>query len=209
MTTLERPSRRRRKWFLAALLAVMVGLVLAGLAFALTVDALHTGPVSGRDPVGLLATIDDDEGVLQRYRYEPGASFLTLASVSNEGPLAITLLGLVEPLADVADTAVMWPEALLLLPDEEGTVGPEESVPFAPVVLEPGRYRAVWIQWRVGDRCVPGQVPPYPPEFGIGLGPLLPFRWSLFGVPRTSEVDLGYAVEAFNPPEDPLTICPG
>jgi hypothetical protein len=210
MTAVDRRPTRRRGWFLAASLALILGVIVAGLAFAVTVDALRQGPVSGPDPVGLLASIEDVDGVvLQRYRYEPGASFLTLASVHNEGPLAITLLGLVEPSADVADTALMWPEALLLLPDDPGVVGPEESAQFAPVAIEPGRYRAVWIQWRVGDRCVPGQVPPYPPESGVGLGPLLPFRWSLFGIPRTTGVDLGYKVEAFNSPDDPLTVCPG
>jgi hypothetical protein len=206
----RRPNRRRLGWSVTAVLVLFLVVVLGGLAFVnLMPDPLGPGSVSGTDPVGLLETFEDVDGVeVQRYRYEPGASFLTLASVRNDGPLAITLVGLVEPQADIAETAVMWPEALLLLPDGAGTVGPEESVPFAPVTLEPGRERAVWIQWRVGDRCVAGQAPPYQADTGVGLGPLLPFRWSLLGIPRTSEVDLRYKVEAFNPPEDPLTVCP-
>jgi hypothetical protein len=211
MATVDRhPTRRHRGWLVAAVVFVAVALILVGtVAFAITLDPLRPGSVSGPDPVGLLTTTEDDTGVLHMYRYAPGVSFLTLASVRNEGPIAITFLGLVEPRADIADSALMWPEALLLLPDDPGMVSPEESLPFAPVAIESGHERAVWIRWRVGDACVPGQVPPYPPESGLGLGPLLPFRWSVFGIPRTSEVDLRYAVEAFNPPDDPMTVCPG
>jgi hypothetical protein len=212
MTTIERsPPRRRRGRSAAVVLAIVLAIVLAVTGYvAVTFDPLRTGSVSGTDPSGLLATIEDhDGGVLHLYKYAPGVSFLTLASIRNDGPIAITLLGLEAAPANAPDNALIWPDTLLLLPDGPGTVGPDESVPFAAVAIEPGRDRAVWIRWRVGTSCVPGQDPPYPPESGVGLGPRIPFRWSILWVQRTSEIDLGYSVEAFNPPEDPLAVCPG
>lgn len=206
----RRPTRRLRgPLVVVAIVPIVLAITVAGVStFALTLEPLGPGSVSGADPVGLIATTEQDDDVLHLYRYEPGASFLTLTSIRNVGPMAITFVGLVEPRSDIVDSALIWPEALLLMPDAPGTVGPDESLPFAPVVIEPGHERAVWIGWRVGSQCVPGQAPPYMPEAGVGLGPLLPFRWSVLGVPRTSEVDLGYAVEALNPLDDPLTVCP-
>ena len=201
-----------RRWLVLPL--VLVGAIaIVVVAWALLAMPLVAGSTYAPDPVGLLATetTDDANGGEARtryvYRHELGATVLTLTTIRNDGPIAITLLGLGDPPLDADQTALVWAGRLLAgtWPD---MVGPEDAVPLEAMVIDPGATQAVWIVWRSGSYCPPGAAWPYLPDSGIIVSSM-PLRWSILGVPRTSTIDLQYDVELRNPIEDPQTICPG
>jgi hypothetical protein len=196
-------------------------IVLAGLGAALIAgfgllnyQPLAQGSTSyGGDPHLLLATTEDDETTGFHFRYAPSGSFTTAFSVRNDGPIAVTLLGADlhdETEAALAETARLWPEQLsIAMPDPLGDwTDPNTAPPIDHAVIQPGSEFILWVRWRLGGSCEPGEAPPYYPGTAIGMGPKIDLRWSVFSIPRTSSVDMGYMVWADNPAEDPLTVCP-
>jgi hypothetical protein len=196
-------------------LALMVLLAVAGLGLLgawLRYAPLAGGTIRGSDAAAVLTTIEDDTGTTLVYRYAPGAELSTLASLRNDAPLPVTILGLEPPEIDVPleSLALLWPERLSLAGDGMGSVeiAASDAVAITTVELAPGAVQAFWITWRVGSLCpIDGPVPYGPGEAAIA-GPTVAVRWSLLGMRRTSSVDVGYRVEALNPPDDPLTSCP-
>lgn len=97
---------------MATVLVLLVGIavVVAGMAVVAQTRP-RAGSTFGPDTVGLIATEDGDpaEGDAARpvyvYRYAPGATFLTMTSIRNDGPVALTLLGPAPPPPDIEDLA--------------------------------------------------------------------------------------------------------
>jgi hypothetical protein len=204
----------RRILVMAIIPAGLGAAVIAGFAL-MNYQPLAQGSVSsGGDPRLLLATTEDDETTAFHFRYEPSASFSTAFSVRNEGPFAVTLLGVDlddEAEASLAESATMWPDQLsVALPDPAGDwTDPDAAPPIDHPVIQPGSELTLWVRWRIGGWCEPGKAPPHDAGTAVGRGPGINLRWSVFSIPRTGTVDLGYMVWADNPAEDPLTVCPG
>jgi hypothetical protein len=200
---------------------LIIAIVFAGLGAAsvvgfglLNYEPLAQGSTSyGGDPHLLLATSEDDGTTAFHFRYAPSGSLSTAFSVRNNGPVAVTLLGADlhdQSEATLAGTAVLWPEQLSIArPDQLGDMtDPNTAPPIDRAVIEPGSELILWVRWRLGSSCQPGEAPPYFPGTAIGVGPKIDLRWSVFSIPRTSSVDMGYMVWADNPADDPLTVCP-
>jgi hypothetical protein len=200
---------------------LVIAIVLVGLGAAsvagfglLNYEPLAQGSTSyGGDPHLLLATTEDDETTAYHFRYAPSGSFTTAFSVGNDGPVAVTLLGADlhdETEATLADTALLWPHQLSIArPDPLGDwTDPTTAPPIDHAVIQPGSELILWVRWRLGSSCEPGKAPPYFAGTAIGVGPRIDLRWSVFSIPRSSAVDMGYKVWADNPAEDPLTVCP-
>lgn len=205
-------SRRRSGW-VAALLLVLVGVVLAAAGVVVVTDtAPQAGSTFGPDAVGLIATEEGEptEAGEPRpvyvYRYEPGVTFLTMTSIRNDGPIALTLLGLVPPPADIESTALPWADRLLLSPWPD-VVGPEDATPLDTAVIDAGQEVAVWIVWRVGTHCPAGEQPPLEAGSGYVLD-AVDVRWSVMGIPQSGRIDLRHVIEVRNPTDDPLVTCP-
>jgi hypothetical protein len=200
---------------------LVIAIVLAGLGAALiggfgllTYQPLAQGSTSSSgDPHLLIATTEDDETTGFHFRYSPSGSFTTAFSVRNVGPIAVTLIGADlqdESQASLAETARLWPEQLsVAMPDPLGDwTDPNTAPPIDHAVIQPGSELILWVRWRIGSSCQPGEAPPYSAGTAIGMGPKINLRWSVLSIPRTSAVDIGYMVWADNPAVDPLTVCP-
>lgn len=206
----SRPRRRR----IGVAFALLVGIVVAA-GGIVAVDA--TTPMAGSafapDPVGLLATEAEDPASSEEprpiyvYRYAPGATFLTMTSIRNDGPLALTLLGPEPPPPDIETTTLPWADRLLLSswPD---VVGPDEALPVDSIVIDAGQEVGVWIVWRVGARCPLGEPPPLMAGSGYEWDSL-DLRWSVLGIPRSAPLELRHVVEVRDPADDPLVTCLG
>lgn len=197
-----------------AAIVVLVAAVAVALAGLLVVTGTQprAGSTFAPDPVGLIATEpgDPDEGDEPRpvlvYRYAPGGSFLTMTSIRNDGPVALALLGPAPPPPDIDSTSLAWADRLLLSPWPD-VVGPDEAAPLDETVIEAGEEIGVWIVWRVGSLCPPGERPPL--EGGAGYGfDTLALDWSVMGIPRSGTLELRHFVEVRNPADDQLVTCP-
>lgn len=202
-------SRRRIGAVLAVLVIVAVAVTVIGIIEG---TAPATGSTHAPDAVGLIATEQDDPAAsdeprpIHVYRYVPGATFLTMTTVRNDGPVALILLGPAAPPADIQSTSLTWADRLLLSqwPD---VVGPDDATPLEAAVVDPGAEVAVWVVWRIGSLCLAGEPPPLTSGSGYGFD-TLGLRWSVLGVERSGAIKLGYFVEVRNPSDDPLVLCP-
>lgn len=207
---------RRRPRRIGAAFALLVGVVVAAAGIvAVAVTAPKAGSTFGPYTVGLIATEAEDPedpevGAEDRpiyvYRYAPGATFLTMTSIRNVGPIALTLLGPEPPPADIETTSLTWADRLLIFswPD---VVGPDDALPVDSVVIDAGQEIGAWIVWRVGGLCPPGERPPVMDGSGYGFDSL-DLRWSVLGIPRSEPLELRYSVEVRNQGDGPLVTCP-
>jgi hypothetical protein len=173
----------------------------------------RAGSTFGPGAVGLIATeeIDpaesDEPGAAYVYRYAPGATFLTMTSIRNDGLIALTLLGSEAPPVGIESTSLTWADRLLVSPWPE-VIGPDDATPLHEVVVDAGQEIGVWIVWRVGSLCPPGERPPLQGGSGYGFD-TLNLRWSIMGIPRSGTIELRHFVEVRNPADDQLVTCPG
>lgn len=199
---------------LAIIVVLLLGAVFAMAGIAVVAGmAPKAGASFGPDAVGLITTEESDptEGDEPRtvyvYRYAPGATFLTMTSIRNDGPIALTLLGPAPPPAGVESTAMVWAERLLVSPWPD-VVEPDDATPLDDAVIEAGQEIAVWIVWRVGSLCPTGEPPPLEGGSGYvfdGLG----LQWSVMGIPRNDSIELRHVIEVRHPADDQLVTCPG
>lgn len=172
----------------------------------MTGTAPQAGSTFGSDAVGLIATEEGEARPVYVYRHEPGVTFLTMTSIRNDGPIALTLLGLVPPPADIESTSLPWADRLLLSPWPD-VVGPEDATPLDMAVIGAGQEIAVWIVWRVGTLCPTGERPPL--EGGVAyVLDTVGLRWSVMGIPQSDTLDLRHVIEVRNPADDQLATCP-
>lgn len=199
---------RRR---VVAALAVL-GIAAAVGAVALLYEPLVPGSAISADGHLLVASTTTDLGngqqvPLYTYRYQTYTSYYTLFSLRNGGPLAVTVLGL-----DTDKVAALIPflgPAELLV----GSTGAaHELTEWAAATsldeaeVEPGAELWLWVRWEIGACDANGMLPLAP---GTGIGPpsWIPLRWSILGIPRTTNVDLNYQVMFQRPPGDDAPAC--
>lgn len=205
-------ARRRSAPRLALL---VVGLtVLVGTA-AVASTSLRYGSSSAPDQEGLLEVRDpseedlDGDGGPDRlayvYRHDLGISMLTLASIRNDGPLPVTIVGVGEPPAvPTAHSSLVWAEGLVDSPWPE-IVPADPALPFSPTVIEPGGEDAFWVVWRTGSGCVDGVAPVSPGSSTIIRE--VPLRWTVLGIPRATEIRLDYDLWVHRPLDEPPLSC--
>jgi len=193
--------------------AVLLLLLVAGIGggLALTYQPLVAGSVRGADQHLLIGTrsaeADDGSTVsIYEYRFHAYTSYYTLVSLRNQGPLAVMVLG-IDIGAVLPPNASIRPAELL---NASSADDPSSEVPVASArrleaaVVEPNAELLVWIRWEIGA-CDPAGTPPGP---NIGWAhSSIPVRWSVMGVPRTSEIELGYTVSFETTPAIPADIC--
>lgn len=193
-------------------LAILV--VLASGAALFLYQPVARGHVGGRDAAGLidpeLTTLPGS--IVYTYRYAPGADYYTATTIRNDGPLPITING-PDPvlLRDCRANHCVgpWPDAMLIGQDDPHVFfnEPRTAPSAGGSTIDPGEELAVWVHWRMGSYCPPGEP--------VGLGPggsestdFVAVSWSVLGLPRTSYVPLGYGFVVTNPENDPLITCP-
>jgi hypothetical protein len=138
-----------------------------------------------------------------------GASYTTLASVSNAGPVPLTLIGLAD--ADggpfTAALGPLRPQGLYRagLGNGEVAVERDRAVELEPFTVAPGEVYALWVDWALLLPCL-GR-PGIEPGASIETPATIRIRWSWLGVPRTTTIDIGYRVVVENPLDDPVTTC--
>lgn len=86
-------------------------------------------------------------------------------------------------------------------------MGPDDAAPLDAVLIEPGEEIGVWIVWRVGSLCPPGERPPLEGGSGYGFDSVA-LRGSVLGIPRSDIVTLRYFIEVRNPDDDQMVSCP-
>jgi hypothetical protein len=177
-----------------------------------TYQPLAQGSVSGYDEDLLIEAhpASPDAGFPMpqyRYRFHASTSYQTVLSLRNEGPLAVTVQGL-DPKGIGATRPSVEPVELRYgssKADPYSVVPWESAAPFAGAVVEPNAELTLWIRWAIGP-CEPAGVPSYMANSGVARS-WVPIRWSIFGVPRSTNVDLGYGVSFEVTPEDFATEC--
>lgn len=193
----------------AATLAVLgVAAIVGAGALAFVYQPLVPGSATSADSHLLISATETDLGngeqvPLYTYRYQTDTSYYTLFSMRNEGPLAVTVLGL-----DTSKVAALipfvGPVELRLGSTNEGHGMTEwASAPtLHAAAVEPGAELWLWVRWDIGTCDANGMLPLAP---GTGIGPptWIPLRWSVLGIPRTTNVDLNYQVMFQLPQGDP------
>ena len=199
---------RRR---VVASLAVLSVAAIAG-ALAVVYQPLVPGSASSGDEHLLISSepTHSDTGVdvpTYSYRYQVDTSYYTLFSLRNKGPMVVTVLGL-DTDKVAALTPFLGPAELLVGSTNEGhdMIEWASASPLDEAEVEPGSELWLWIRWKIGPCDASGTVPISP---GAGIGPpsWIPLRWSILGIPRTTNVDLNYQVMFQRPPGDDATVC--
>lgn len=184
----------RKPW----LAAIAVGALAAvGAGLLLTYQPLATGSATGHDEdllIGVepMTTEGGGEFPVYEYRYKAATSYYTLFSVRNDGPLPVRILGLDSDKVHRL-TPFIGPAELLLgsAPDDpDGVIDWKETTPLDESTIEPHSQLVLWVRWEIGP-CA-DEAPSYAPGSGIGPPAWIPLRWSVLGISRTSNVDLGY-----------------
>lgn len=196
--------------------AVVVVLLTPFVAVVVLVTPAY-GSSSAPDATGLLSieypedgNAGDDEGedrpdrTRYVYRHDLGITVMTLASVRNDGPVPLTVVGVGDPPPDAERTSLVWAERLVDSAWPE-VVPPDPSLPFSPTVLEAGGQDAFWVVWRTGSACRDGQAP-VGPGSGIVVNDL-PLRWTILGIPRGGVLALEYDLELLRPEDEPPLSC--
>ena len=117
------------------------------------------------------------------------------------------MLGPGPPAAGIESTSLAWADRLLLSPWPD-VVRPNEAAALDETIIAAGEEIGVWIVWRIGSLCPPGERPPL--EGGTGYGfDTLALHWSVMGIPRSGTLELRHFIEVRNPANDQLVICPG
>jgi hypothetical protein len=196
---------------LAAVFAVAV--VAGGAFFVFWYEPLVLGSIGGRDDHLLIRTRsmggqDGDEMPIYEYQFHAGTSYYTGFSVRNDGPIPVTVLGIATQRIIPMEPSIEPAELLVSRrPDDPNTTyGYEDSTPLAEgVVVQPGFDLGLWIRWEIGP-CAAKDPVPYEANSGVSRD-LIPLRWSMLGVPRTSDINLGYVVSFEVTKENVETEC--
>jgi hypothetical protein len=201
-----------RRWLVwIAVIAVLV-LVAVVWAVAFWYQPLVLGSVGGHDDHLLIdaRTPPPNTGedfLIYEYRFHAGASYYTLMSVRNTGPLPVKVLG-VDTSAALPMTPSIEPVELLngsRKDDPFGTIDLAAATPLTELVVAPGSEVALWIHWEIGP-CDPKAPVPYSVDSGVARS-TIPLRWSLLGISRTTVMELAYTVAFQVTPEDLATEC--
>jgi hypothetical protein len=194
-----------------ALLSVAVVVTAVGL---LLYQPLGRGSIATADQVGLIDSSDGnaDEPPSYTYRYAPGAEYFTAFTIRNNGSLPVTLIGPDQShgYGSTPDVhAVLWADEFRIARGEDELQDFEEdprgALSAVGAVIGAGNEVAIWVHWKMGGACPDGR-PAYMPGTAAGRD-RVDVNWSIFGIPRTSTIDLGYTVWSRNPPDDPLLTC--
>jgi len=142
-----------------------------------------------------------------RYRYEPAADYYTAFSIRNDSLLPATIVG-PAIVRDVDEAAGPSPVDLRLargVDQGDPWLDPRASPTASGYVVPAGEEVLLWVHWKTGNVCDAGR-PAYTAGSSAGVEKLV-LDWSTLGLPRTSDVPLGYMFEVANPAEDPLESC--
>ncbi len=191
--------------------AIGVALVVGGAAALFLCQPLSTESVAGSDEVERLGVRDEDDETIYEYRYAPGGEYFTMFTIRNDGPLRITVNG--PDREDItamgeSEHATIWADELLIarVDPQDFFSEPRGAQSASGASIAPSA-ETVWIHWRIGSWCPPGQPASYNPGSGISTDQV-GVSWSVLGLPRTSDVHLGYRFSVANPGDDPLVTCP-
>ena len=208
--TQGRASRRTRwDWIAEVVLIDLVALV--GVV-AFVYQPLVPGSVAGYDDHLLIEAhpVSPETGYSTpqyRYRFHANTSYYTVFSLRNQGPIALTVLG-IDPGGILAMIPSIEPVELRYgssRDDPFGVVAWKSAAPFAQAVVEPNAELTLWIRWRIGP-CEPSGLRPYMANSGVARDSI-PLRWSILGLPHYTTVDLGYTVAFEVTPKDFATEC--
>lgn len=185
---------------------LLLGLLGLGGVVVMTFDPWRGGQITGAP--GALEDPLEGLGPAFRFRYAGWSAYTTLASVSNQGPVAFTLVGLADADASATEQGLLRPTALYVAGGPHGGVDiPRASaVEVVPFTVRPGEVYALWVDWSVLRPCTGGR-PGLADGESVDAGPGLPIQWTLAALPRTSTVDIGYRVVVENPLDDPVETC--
>jgi len=201
-----------RRWLVWIAVIALLVLVAVVWAVAFWYQPLVLGSVGGHDEHLLIdtRTPSPDTGedfLIFEYRFHAGASYYTLMSVRNSGPLPVKVLG-VDTSAALPTTPSIEPVELLngwTKDDPHGTIDVAAATPFTEAVVAPGSEVVLWIRWEIGP-CDPKVPVPYGVDSGVARSSI-PLRWSIFGISRTTVIALAYTVAFQVTPEDLATEC--
>jgi hypothetical protein len=182
------------------MLAVLI--VIAALGIAIFVVAIYnpvaTGQVGAHDN-HLLMEIGRDETAdpgweMYVYEFHANTSYYTAFSVRNEGPIAVTVLGLdrsrnveLVPYADPVELRLGTPAG-----ESGGLTEWQASRPLTQTILQPGKELSLWVRWEIGP-CAPDEPTPHEADYFLARQSV-PLRWSILGVARTTSIKLDYTV---------------
>lgn len=196
------PSRRSRRWRWG--LALMVGLVLAAVAAAggwlLAYQPIRGGEVGGADA----PTIESIDTVLgSEYRVvapSPGDTITLFVSLRNDGPLGVTIVGVEQPfnadgVVDRLLSAESTTPARLEIVDAQTGLSSPADLPFA---LEPGAAVEARVSFDVLECATELGAPG-----SINWSTSLPMTYSVLGMERAIDLDIGYAIAI-----ESLPSCP-
>jgi len=191
------------RWLVAATALAVVAVVAAGLVLD---QPLRAGSVGGPD-TSTTTTQHDGETTVYVGRYAPGGDYFTIATVRNDGLVPITLIG--PDRSDVAamepgNHALIWPEDFRTYQLDE-TSDPRTSAELPATSIAPGDELSFWIHWKMGSACH-DDGPAFEPGSSIATE-RVPVTWSLFGIPKSANVDLRYRFAVANPLDNPVTSC--
>jgi hypothetical protein len=177
---------------------VVAGVVLAlGLYVAMGTNPLETGSVFAQDPMGL-----DPSG--EFYVYAPNADYYLMTGIRNGGPFPVSIKG-PHRRGDQANPGPNAVEYLLARgADPTAEIAARaDAAPFTGIELAPGDEVGVWVHFHTGP-CPDDGTLPLPPGSGTAVEDTL-VDWTLFGVPRVSEVPLSQDLQVRN--VDSPDIC--
>jgi hypothetical protein len=205
------PPAAPRRWFAYLVVGLVVALIVSATFVGLTYQPLVTGSAIGADDQLLISDSPAADGPneipLYTYRYRASASYHTFFSLRNDGPIQVAISGLDEGRLP-ALIPRLGPAELLVASTDTGKTFAEWALarPLDQATVAPGEELWLWVRWEIGPCNADGSIPLLAGS-GVGPPPTIPLRWSLLGIPRSSDVELGYQILFQLPDTDVTSVC--